>query len=79
MQTVSNQSRKRIEVVDFDTGNIASVQRMLARIGLESAMVRSPAELTGEHPVLRAWTPTARTSSVGPRRTAAADHPQART
>ena len=37
MQTVSNQSRKRIEVVDLDTGNIASVQKMLARIGLESA------------------------------------------
>jgi glutamine amidotransferase len=52
MQTALNQPRKRIEVVDLDTGNIASVQKMLARIGLESAMVRSPAELTGEHPVL---------------------------
>ena len=37
MQTVLNQSRKRIDVVDLDTGNIASVQKMLARIGLESA------------------------------------------
>ena len=52
MRSVSSQSRKRIEVIDLDTGNIASVQKMLARIGLESAMVRCPAELTGEHPVL---------------------------
>ena len=54
MQAVLNEPLKWIEVVDLDTGNIASVQKMLARIGLESAMVRSPTELTGEYPVLRA-------------------------
>ena len=48
----TNKSGKRIEVVDLDTGNIASVQKMLARIGLQSAMVRSPDQLTGDHPVL---------------------------
>jgi imidazoleglycerol phosphate synthase glutamine amidotransferase subunit HisH len=43
LEAASIQSRKRIEVIDLDTGNIASVQKMLARIGLESAMVRSAA------------------------------------
>jgi glutamine amidotransferase len=41
-----------IHVIDMGLGNISSVCRMLERAGIEPSVIRTRAELTGEHPVI---------------------------
>lgn len=41
-----------LEVVDLETGNIGSVLKMLARVGVVPRVVRSSAEISGEVPVV---------------------------
>ncbi len=52
MERSDSNAPRPLEVVDLETGNIGSVLKMLARIGIAPRVVRAAAEVSGKTPVL---------------------------